>query len=84
MKTFIRQITSYVHDYFEIYKYIFYRTFFLGIPCTNCGSRLTFSHNLTNYDISKNETWGSKDVNNMTARVECRECRNIWTILSES
>mmetsp|Transcript_21817 Transcript_21817/g.21106 ORF Transcript_21817/g.21106 Transcript_21817/m.21106 type:complete len:248 (-) Transcript_21817:368-1111(-) len=54
-----------------------------GEPCANCGSKLTFSQNLDNHDHSKNETWGSKDVNNLTARIECRECRHIWTKFTE-
>jgi len=55
-----------------------------AIPCSNCGSKLTYHCNLMAYDISKGEVWGAKDVNDTAKRVQCKECKHVMTIVAES
>jgi hypothetical protein len=46
-------------------------------PCPSCGSLRTTTQLLGSYDISKCETWGSKDATSAVMRIQCRECRYV-------
>lgn len=69
MEEEVKQLASITHD--------------LGsVKCSSCGSQLVSSTgNVTtrNSDMSKGETWGSKDrSDSLVTRYECNKCGKIW------
>lgn len=41
-----------------------------------------YEYNFAARDISKSETWGSKQNPDVTIRVRCRACGEVWRVSS--